>query len=135
MFAWASDLQKNIKCRGANLEEIILTKYPRVCPYCGESPCRCWDKEKPRLDPERLRELFYRTAQMQRRGINDFQMMFAAIYSDSWGVDAAKAEGEVHSRLRILHSRMVEELSELGETIRFYHLYPSNFDNELADYL
>jgi hypothetical protein len=30
MFAWAAALLKNVKGRSANLEEIILTKYPRV---------------------------------------------------------------------------------------------------------
>jgi diguanylate cyclase (GGDEF)-like protein len=72
---------------------------------------------------------------MQRRSANDFQVMFATIYETSWGIASAQGESEIRNRMRILHSRMVEELSELGETIRFYHLYPSNFDNELADYM
>jgi diguanylate cyclase (GGDEF)-like protein len=135
MFAWAAALLKNVKGRTANLEEIILTKYPRVCPYCGTSPCGCWSSVKPRLDSDRLREVFYRTAAMQRRSANDFQMMFAAIYEASWGIASAQSESEIRNGMRVLHSRIVEELSELGETIRFYHLYPSNFDNELADYM
>jgi diguanylate cyclase (GGDEF)-like protein len=33
-----------------------------------------------------------------------------------------------------MHTRLIEELSELAEAMRFVHLYPSNFDNEIADY-
>jgi diguanylate cyclase (GGDEF)-like protein len=36
--------------------------------------------------------------------------------------------------MRSIYTRLIEELSETAEAIRFHHLYPSNFSNELADY-
>jgi NTP pyrophosphatase (non-canonical NTP hydrolase) len=34
-----------------------------------------------------------------------------------------------------LYSRLTEEIAELAEAVRYNHLYPSNFDNELADFV
>lgn len=34
----------------------------------------------------------------------------------------------------VVYLRLVEELAELAEAVRIYHLYPKNFENELADF-
>jgi diguanylate cyclase (GGDEF)-like protein len=63
-------------------------------------------------------------------------MMFRKIYEQSWGfVHLKPGSPEAHGRLQKMYTRLVEELSELGEAVRFSHLYPTNFDNELADYV
>ena len=128
MFAWGVALLKAVHPEETDLEGIILRKFPNLCPYCGKSPCNCWNGEKPTLDPERLRSDFYRNAPSMRRSANDFQMMFGNIYGESWG-DINSKEGRSK-----LFTRMFEELAEIAEAIRFYHLYPENFENELADF-
>jgi diguanylate cyclase (GGDEF)-like protein len=141
MFSWAVALLKKVKGDSANLEEIILVKFPLVCPYCTEKPCQCWNRDKPRINEELLRQKYIRDSSSQKRSIDDFQLMFRKIYEESWRVkgttstekDAASTD-QAYSALGRLFSRLVEEVSEVAEAIRFFHLYPSNFDNELADY-
>lgn len=135
MFSWAVALLKKVKGNEANLEDILLTKYPRACPYCVVSPCTCWKSEKPELNAERVRNEYHRAAAMQGRSINDIQLMFRQIYEQSWGV--AKPDIPIEERYAGLmkqYSRLIEELSETAEAMRLHHLYPSNFNNELADY-
>jgi diguanylate cyclase (GGDEF)-like protein len=59
--------------------------------------------------------------------------MFREIYSESWlnSSDKELRPDEVWQKLFI---RMVEELAEVAEALRFHHLYPENFENELADF-
>ena len=128
MFAWAVALFKTMQHNNNNLEDIILRKFPNACSYCLARPCSCWKGEKPTLHEEKLRNLFYQNASSLRRSVNDFQLMFRNIYSGSWG---GRAETD---RLPRLFARLVEELAELGEAVRFHHLYPENFENELADF-
>jgi hypothetical protein len=54
----------------------------------------------------------------------------------SWGLaDLPPESPEALVALQKIYARIIEETSEVGESVRFVHLYPSNFDNELADYL
>jgi len=134
MFSWGVALLKKMKGSEANLEEMLLTKYPRVCPYCVQSPCTCWTQEKPQLDADRVRNEFHRNANMQGRSVNHFQLMFRQIYEESWGTAKATSPDELLTGLMKQYSRLIEELSETAEAMRLHHLYPSNFNNELADY-
>src|SRR5215468_8552521 len=62
--------------------------------------------------------------------------MFRKIYERSWGLgDVKPGCSEAFAALQKIYTRIFEETSEVGESVRFVHLYPSNFDNELADYL
>jgi diguanylate cyclase (GGDEF)-like protein len=136
MFAWAVALLMNMKGEKANLEELLLTKYPRVCPYCRVCPCACFKTAKPKLEPEKVRDLYLRDSTKQARSLGDFQLMFRKIYEVSWNVAQQEVGSEAATwALRKIYIRMIEEVSEIAESVRFYHLYPSNFDNELADYL
>jgi diguanylate cyclase (GGDEF)-like protein len=130
MFAWATALLKTINRDRIDLEEIILRKFPNSCSYCLARPCSCWKGEKPTLDENRLRNLYYQNKASVRRSVNDFQLMFGEIYSASWSTGEPTAEG-IQRRVFI---RLIEELAELGESVRFHHLYPENFENELADF-
>ena len=133
LFAWGVALLKSMRPEQTDLEEIILRKYPGVCPYCGTYPCVCWNGEKPTLDPESVRANYFRNAPSLRRSANDFQLMFRKIYGDTWG-EPEQGSDALQNRLRQPFVRMIEELAEIGEAIRFYHLYPENFENELADF-
>lgn len=134
MFAWAIALLKAVNHEANDLEGIILRKFPLVCPYCGNSPCSCAKGEKPSFDQERLRkDFFLNSRSMEHRSANDFQLMFQRIYGQSRSnFDATDLKYE--EDLRQMFTRMVEELSEIAESIRFYHLYPVNFENEIADF-
>src|SRR5258708_23925539 len=136
MFGWAVALLKEMKSDSADLEELLLTKFPTVCPYCRKAPCSCWTTGKTQLDENLLREAYHLLSPKQKRSAADFQAMFRRIYEDSWGVESCKTgSAEALAALRGLYTRLIEEISELAEAVRFYHLYPSNFENELADFL
>jgi diguanylate cyclase (GGDEF)-like protein len=130
IFAWATALLKTMHHDRTDLEDIILHKFPGMCPYCLSCPCSCWKGEKPTLDEGRLRTAYYQNAVSMRRTVNDFQLMFREIYSESW----ASGKSSAHHISQRLFMRLVEELAELGESVRFHHLYPENFENELADF-
>jgi diguanylate cyclase (GGDEF)-like protein len=49
--------------------------------------------------------------------------MFQEIYEPTW-----------QNNLELVYRRLIEELAELAESVRFNHLYPKNFENELADF-
>jgi diguanylate cyclase (GGDEF)-like protein len=136
VFAWAVALLMQMKGDRADLEELLLTKFPTVCPYCQAVPCSCWSAGKSQLDEKRLRETYVALSPKQKRSVADFQVMFRRIYEDSWGVTTYKpGSDEALSALSRLYTRLIEEVSEVAEAVRFYHLYPSNFENELADLL
>ena len=126
-FAWAMALTARVKPNYFQLSDALLRKFPGRCPYCLEIPCECWKKEKPALSEEQVKDAYYKIAATPSRSLNDFQVMFQRIYGDSW-------KGH-KSIIEFIMSRLFEEISELAESIRFYHLYPDNFDNELADLL
>lgn len=132
IFSWAVALFRKVNSNGSDLESVILRKFPNLCPYCLKKPCLCWNGEKPTLNDTQLRDAFYNRQLTQRRSINDFQIMFREIYADSWvrNSNIELQQDEVWQKLFI---RMIEELAEVAEAIRFHHLYPENFENELAD--
>lgn len=135
MFGWVVALLKKVKGEKANFEEILLMKYPGVCSYCTESPCKCVSGKKTVIDSTKVLAIYHRNAPSQGRSINAFQMMFRMIYEQSWGFASVRpGTEEALGRLQKMYTRLSEEISELGEAVRFSHLYPSNFDNELADY-
>jgi diguanylate cyclase (GGDEF)-like protein len=136
MFGWAVALAKKLKGEHANVEEMLLTKYPCVCPYCLGAPCKCEPGQKKPIDEANVKAAYYKNTKAQRRSLNDFQAMFRGIYEHSWGIAALEGGSpEAIGALQKVYTRIIEESSEVGESVRFAHLYPSNFDNELADYL
>lgn len=134
IFAWSVALLKKVRPEQVNLEDIILRKFPTLCPYCLRKPCDCWKGEKPTLHDQHLRDAFYLHAPGMKRSVNDFQLMFRQIYEKSWvsDLDPATQSSDI---IRHLFVRLIEEVAEVGEALRFHHLYPENFDNELADLL
>ena len=132
IFAWAVALLKSMNHKNHNLEEIILRKFPGVCPYCLKAPCICSEKGKPTLDENKLNYEYNQNSALMDRSVNDFQLMFTKIYGKN-REDIVATNLEYQEQLRQMFTRMVEELAEVAESIRFYHLYPKNFENEIAD--
>lgn len=134
IFAWTVALLKKVRPDQGNLEDIVLRKFPNSCPYCLKKPCLCWKGEKPTLQDEQLRDAYYKRAPAMHRSINDFQLMFREIYGASWlsSYDPITQSADISRRLFI---RLIEEVAEVGEALRFHHLYPENLDNELSDLL
>jgi len=128
IFGWACALISAVSPAQTNSEEIILRKFPGLCPYCTARPCSCWAAEKPTLNEKSLENHFYRNAPRQARGINDLELMFAEIYGHTWtGPDGSQ------DPIRYIYLRLIEELAEVSEALRFQHIYPQNFQNEIAD--
>src|SRR5258707_335807 len=73
MFGWAIALAKKVKGEKANVEEILLTKYPCVCPYCISAPCQCIASQKEPISEEKVRAAYYRETPAQSRSLNALQ--------------------------------------------------------------
>src|SRR5438874_650512 len=41
MFGWSVALLMKVRGERAQYEDVILTKFPGVCPYCTKAPCNC----------------------------------------------------------------------------------------------
>ena len=128
IFGWTCALTKSVEKSTFNLEEAILRKYPGVCPYCLKAPCICWKVDKPTLQPDKLREVYIRNSDRQRRSLDDLELMFKKIYGHTWRGKDGKADPIVYT-----YTRLTEEIAEVSEAVRFHHLYPENFENEIAD--
>ncbi|PEH83675.1 hypothetical protein CRM95_01075 [Burkholderia gladioli] len=133
IFAWTLALVRKVD-PASDLEKIILKKFPNACPYCLNNPCGCWSGEKPTVQERDLEDAYYEASKSASRKLNDFQLMFELIYSRSWVAefDPKTQSEEICRRIFI---RLVEELAEVSEAMRFHHLYPENFYNEISDFL
>lgn len=134
ILAWSLALAQHVLRKEANVEALLLRKFPTVCPYCGNAPCECSSLGKEaRLDAKGLQDFYDRRGPGQGRRLNDFQHMFQSIYETTWGIGANEADN--YAALQKIFIHLVEELSELGEAVRFVHLHKPNFGNELADFI
>jgi len=133
IFAWSLALHRSLPGKPM-LEEIILKKFPTVCPYCIKRPCTCWSGEKPTISSDQLRNQYFAHADRQGRSIADLQLMFRRIYGHTWPSNLEKDSNGSSVTLEFVYIRMTEELGEIAESIRFHHLYPENFQNEFADF-
>lgn len=132
IFAWAIALWAKVRGDAVNVENMVLQKFPCACPYCLKKPCSCWSGEKPTISDHDLRNAFFQNAPKAGRSVNHFQMMFREIYSESWASDGETKITAIEQQKK-LFVRLIEEVAEVGEAIRFHHLYPENFDNEMSD--
>ncbi|MFA1634729.1 diguanylate cyclase [Achromobacter ruhlandii] len=133
IFSWTLALVRKVDPT-SDLEKIVLKKFPNACPYCLKNPCDCWSGEKPTVQDQELDEAYYLASRSAGRKLNDFQLMFERIYGQSWVAefDPNTQSEEICGRIFI---RLVEELGEVSEAMRFHHLYPENFYNEISDLL
>lgn len=116
------------KFKVASIEEIIFRKYPYVCPYCRLKPhedisCKTTRGTSRTVDHAALRSAYQANRQLRPATVNEWQLMFQAIYPRS--VDDARVG---RSTLGLL-----EELGELAEAVRVFDRYPKYFAGEAAD--
>jgi diguanylate cyclase (GGDEF)-like protein len=133
VFAWCVALAKKVSPQRNDLEEVILRKFPGCCSYCLVKPCKCWSGDKPTVQDSQVRGLFFKNAPSIGRSLNDFQLLFRGIYGPSWN-EIERQRGH-QALLQYMFIRLIEEVAEVGEAIRFHHLFPTNFENELSDVL
>jgi diguanylate cyclase (GGDEF)-like protein len=134
LFAWYSALSTRLGFR--DLESIAWQKYPGICPYCGETPCRCrLDLATKVLPTARLRQLQQENRHLRPQSLSAWQRMFLDIYGTPTGllVNPASGLSTTKSQLLTAVSRLTEELGELAEAIRLEHVYPIALPSELAD--
>lgn len=110
-----------------SVEHLLFTKYPKVCPYCRNSPhteqqCKLVKGTEGVLSHERVRELTKANWDSRPTGLNDWQLMFEAIYPRS-----------LNSSGGFSIIALLEELGELAEAVRVFERYPHYFYGEAAD--
>lgn len=154
IFAWCLALIRKVTDNQRKLIEVdklIYKKFPGLCPYCLKAPCECGENKKP-IDASNSHKLKDIISEYSYRNpderIKSIQEMLKKIYLKTWDKykkDRESEEGKekiklindkdiAHYNITYLYSRLVEELAEIAESIRFYHLYRSNFENEVADF-
>lgn len=109
-----------------SVEEFVFRKFPRVCPYCRESPlveakCKKVKGTASTVDHNAVND-FYRTEFTNRSArLNDWQEIFANIFSH--GITE-------NGRSTIA---LMEDLGELAEAVRVFDVHPQYFLGEAAD--
>lgn len=111
----------------ASAERLIFAKYPYACPYCRKAPhvekeCKLVKGADQTVSHEELKKLRIDHADLMPRTLNDWQLMFDAIYPRD--LNTAGAFSTV---------ALLEELGELAEAIRVFDRYPHYFFGEAAD--
>lgn len=109
-----------------SVEEMVFSKFPRVCPYCRlgrheESECKLVKGTANTVDHENLRWLSTKNRHLMPIGINDWQEMFKQIYPRPLNATSFSLIA------------LFEELGELAEAIRVFDRYPHYFYGEAAD--
>lgn len=138
VFAWYCALLKEL--RVVDLEQLVWSKYPWLCPFCRGNPCECEPGEVDReIDIAALQS---RARERQRwcpSSLREWQGMFDDIYAQGdQAVFACDGEGDEDGPGRILafsFARLVEETTEVSEAIRVEPFSPEVLRNELADLL
>jgi hypothetical protein len=110
-----------------DIGDLLWAKYPGVCTYCHSvphDPAKCARaKETSRVpDWAKLATLGTTNAAERPRGPAEWLEMFGAIYPPADEVSLAAG-----------FSRFAEEMGELAETLRVFHVAPGYFLSEAAD--
>lgn len=137
------------------IDKIIFEKFPGVCIACLLAPCGCSfikeeNKEKPSIEDviNKIDDFKAETClkTKERFRIKEIQDVFISIYKDTWldradklntkgiEIELKNDKAKAYFNICFLYDKLVEELAEISESIRFYHLYKTNFRNEIADF-
>ena len=134
LFGWYSALALRLGYR--DIESIVWTKYPYVCPYCGHSNCKC-DPERPPsvLANNTLNRFRHENRERRPARLSEWQSMFLNIYGKQNRVLGSSYHDSQNTRSQLLIAlnRLSEELGELAEAIRLEHKYAIGISSELAD--
>lgn len=123
VFSWYCSLVSKSKI-DIKLSKAIWRKFPKCCPYCLKSPCRCASGRKSLTDNgDKLEEIAKEKSQNQPQTLYEWQEMFANIYPrDPQGYDQKSN-----------FSHLIEELGEASEAYRIRYFSPTALESELAD--
>lgn len=121
---WYFPLLAKLKVRSA--EELIFRKFPYACPYCRRAPhedrvCKTVKGTESTVDHDALRRVYEANESKRPRTLDQWQLMFQAIYPRSTSDAARSTLG------------LFEELGELAEAVRVFERFPKYFAGEAAD--
>ncbi len=110
----------------SSAEELVLRKYPRVCPYCRMAPHDDWTCKQVRgteatLDHNAVRIAFQQNWDKRPVGLDAWRGMFQQIYPRNLNEGPRSVIG------------LMEELGELAEAVRVFDEHPQYFLGEAAD--
>lgn len=158
IFSWGLALIRKVNLTEEDkieIDRIIFEKFPGVCIACLDAPCKCsFVKEDNKIDitidnrDNTVREFIGKNCKKteDRYRVVDIQNLFLGIYEETWKNRAEKLNTKgieielknertkAYFNICFLYDKLVEELAEISESIRFYHLYKTNFRNEIADF-
>jgi GGDEF domain-containing protein len=158
IFSWGLALIRKVNLTEEDkieIDRIIFEKFPGVCIACLSAPCGCGfvkeDNKKNITVDDRdnvVNEFIGKNCKKtgDRYGVIDVQNLFTKIYSTTWTnradklnlkgieIDLKNDKAKAYFNICFLYDKLVEELAEISESIRFYHLYKTNFRNEIADF-
>lgn len=108
-----------------SVEQMLWDKFPRVCPYCQESPHNpdvCTERKAAAGGPQwaQLATLGDRTSRPKR--LREWQLMYSTLYPAQQTEDYGPS-----------FARLTEELGELAEAVRVFRAEPGYFLSEAAD--
>jgi NTP pyrophosphatase (non-canonical NTP hydrolase) len=111
-----------------SVEEMVWSKYPAVCPYCRLSPHtnkKCVPEKQANPTPvwELLAKKKKENEPLRPKTLGTWYGMFSEIYEAQRGEDYGK-----------VFSCLTEEVGELAEATRLFHLAPGYFFSEASDF-
>lgn len=135
VFAWFCALVRSIDV--SNLEVLVWSKFPGLCPFCRLVPCSCQPGKKANMDLKFLREAAEQNSTRRPMSLSQWQALFEEIYRQrSRGLVPKPVGPDNTNGKSLLHGsilKLYEELTELSEAIRLRPFYPDNVKNEIAD--
>lgn len=110
-----------------SVEDMVWTKFPRVCPYCLQAKhdqfrCAKAKASRPGPDWEALRSIGSSAGAARPKSLGQWQRMFLEIYEVSQTEDYGPT-----------FARLAEELGELSEAVRIFPAAPGYFVSEASD--
>lgn len=110
-----------------SVADMLWGKFPLVCPYCQRelhAPDECNRRKKESRGPDwgSLEKIATHNKERKPKTIAEWQRMFATIYPPSTTDDISKT-----------FAKLMEEIGELAEALRFFPSAPGYFLSEAAD--
>jgi diguanylate cyclase (GGDEF)-like protein len=132
IFAWYCALASRL---GFDIEELVWSKYPGICPRCLKNVCKCSEDRPEPINQENLSLFALENATTRPQTLRDWQTMFANIYRGPSGGVVVPASRD---RLSKVFARMAEELGEVASAMLQDPAIDPNADfvlrNEMADF-
>lgn len=119
-----------------DVENLIWSKYPNICPRCLSEICSCDSDNIKEIDAKKLQLTVLENKSLMPVSVNDWQEMFKRIYPCKVyenKVDMLQVKDVIAS----IYARIFEELAEVAECIALDgycdHNKKEYLSNELAD--